>query len=174
MARPSGGMLLCTDALAFLAAYPFRGDELVYCDPPYLPSTRRRRKVYRFELSEEQHAELLHLLRSLPCKVVISGYPSALYAAMLKDWSYESFQSRTHKTWATENVWFNFPKPGVLHDARFLGSDFRERHTIRRRLQRLQRRLQSLSPSEQGELLVWLSEELRSRHNAPNHCGISR
>jgi DNA adenine methylase len=158
--RPPGAVLVCADALSFLENYPFRGDEFVYCDPPYLPSARRRRRVYRFELSEEQHSELLKILCALPCQVMLSGYPSDLYAVMLEGWTCELFKARTHASWATECVWFNYPKPALLHDARFLGEDFRERHTIRRRLARIQRRLRSLSASEKGELLFWLTDEL--------------
>jgi DNA adenine methylase len=158
----SGALLVCGDALDFLASYAFQGNELVYCDPPYLPRSRRRRRVYRFELSEEQHLQLLGLLRSLPCRVMLSGYESDLYTANLEGWNCESFKVRTHASWATECIWFNFKKPDVLHDARFLGNDFRQRHTIRRRLSCLQRRIRSLSISEQAEILSWLSEELRT------------
>lgn len=37
------------DAVEFLAAQRLAGDEVVYCDPPYLPSTRRRDRVYRHD-----------------------------------------------------------------------------------------------------------------------------
>lgn len=158
--RPPSTVLICADAFAFLQAYPFQGDELVYCDPPYLPSVRRRKRVYKYEFSEGQHLELLKILGSLPCQVMVSGYPSALYDESLKGWDQELFQARTHASWVTECVWFNFQKPSVLHDARFLGDDFRERHTIRRRMTRLQRRLNSLSDPEKGEIFVWLSGKL--------------
>jgi DNA adenine methylase len=160
--RPPGALLVCADALEFLASYAFQGDELVYCDPPYLPSSRRRRRIYKFELSEEQHSQLLALLQSLSCRVMVSGYSSELYSACLGGWTCETFQVRTHASWATECVWFNFPRPEILHDARFLGDDFRQRHTVRRRLSRLQRRLRSLSTAEKGEVFTWLSDELRT------------
>lgn len=155
-----GALLICADAFSFLSNYAFRGDELVYCDPPYLPSSRRRRRVYRLDLSEERHADLLQLIVNLPCMVMISGYPSALYAERLGDWEHECFQVRTHSSWTTESIWCNFNKPDVLHDGRFLGGNFRERHTIRRRLERTRKRLKALSTSEKGELLAWLSREL--------------
>src|SRR5690348_10408941 len=40
-ARPAATMLVCTDALDFLESYPFHGDEVLYCDPPYVASSRR-------------------------------------------------------------------------------------------------------------------------------------
>jgi len=64
------------DAIAWLSAYQFQGDEFVYADPPYLMATRRQhRQIYRCELGEEgQHLALLNCLKSLPCAVMISGY----------------------------------------------------------------------------------------------------
>ncbi|MDE0211210.1 MAG: hypothetical protein OXJ64_15165, partial [Boseongicola sp.] len=38
-------------AHAFLAAFPFRGTELVYSDPPYVQGTRRSRRRYRHDYS---------------------------------------------------------------------------------------------------------------------------
>lgn len=166
--RPPGTDLLCADALTFLSTYSFQGDELVYCDPPYLPSVRRRRRVYKFELSERQHADLLEILRSLPCRVMISGYESELYHSSLVGWSCESFRVRTHASWAEEFVWFNFEKPAILHDGRFIGADFRERHTIRRRLDRIRKRIAPLSASEKGELHAWLSKEID--HGSGDPC----
>jgi len=71
---------LVGDALAFLRSYAFTGNELVYADPPYVRSTRRTRaRAYRYEMDDHQHVELLALLKSLSCAVMVSGYRSALY-----------------------------------------------------------------------------------------------
>jgi site-specific DNA-adenine methylase len=43
---PSLATYIEADAVDFLASRRFRGDEVIYCDPPYLPSTRRRARVY--------------------------------------------------------------------------------------------------------------------------------
>ena len=40
------------DGVAFLQNYPFHGGELVYCDPPYLHSTRRDPGLYRYEMAD--------------------------------------------------------------------------------------------------------------------------
>jgi len=50
---------------------------LVYSDPPYLHATRSSGRRYRFDYAEADHVELLTLLTSLPCQVIVSGYPSA-------------------------------------------------------------------------------------------------
>jgi hypothetical protein len=53
----------------FLDEYDYRGGELVYSDPPYLMRTRSSRRRYRFDYEEQDHIELLGLLKRLPCKV---------------------------------------------------------------------------------------------------------
>ena len=73
-------------AHAFLASFPFLGPELVYSDPPYLHATRRSARRYRFDYEEVDHVALLDLLKDLPCQVMVSGHPSALYDEMLAGW----------------------------------------------------------------------------------------
>ena len=68
----------------FLRQYDYSGTELIYSDPPYLVETRTSRRRYRFEYTKQDHAGLLELLKSLPCKVILSGYPSALYDEFLE------------------------------------------------------------------------------------------
>ncbi|MCY4228398.1 MAG: hypothetical protein OXF20_12075 [Gammaproteobacteria bacterium] len=73
---------------AFLKRYPFEGRELVFADPPYLRSTRKapERYRYRHDYAEQDHVELLGILKSLPCQVMLSGYRSALYDELLSEW----------------------------------------------------------------------------------------
>ena len=69
----------------FLTRYDYTGTELIYCDPPYLPETRTSRRKYRFEYTKRDHVALLELLKSLPCHIILSGYPSLLYDDLLDD-----------------------------------------------------------------------------------------
>ena len=74
----------CGDALAFLERLECRGDEFVYLDPPYLIETRRNgKRIYRHEMSFDDHVRLLVIIRELDCMVAISGYWSEMYADML-------------------------------------------------------------------------------------------
>lgn len=66
---------------------------LHYVDPPYLHETRTRAHrradnggVYRHELTDDDHAQLLAFLRTLKGMVVLSGYPAPLYDQALPDW----------------------------------------------------------------------------------------
>lgn len=151
--------LYCIDAVEFLQQYRFTGDELVYCDPPYLLETRRGGKIYRHEYQAKDHVRLLEVIKALPCAVMISGYNNPLYSGMLPDWQTYSFEVATQNGKATETVWFNYPLPQHLHDTRFLGNDFREREKIRRRTDNLKRKISALSQHERSAIFGWMQEQ---------------
>ena len=147
------------DGIQFLEARHFERDELVYCDPPYLPTTRPAgRKLYRFEMTNADHRRLLRAIRDLPCMVMISGYWSQMYAHALKAWNVTSYEAMTRGGPAVEYLWFNFPPPVALHDYRFLGKDFRERERIKRQKARWTARLLRMPPLQRQALLAAIAE----------------
>jgi hypothetical protein len=150
---------LHADGVAFLASFRFSGNELVYCDPPYLMSTRSGKRLYQHEMSDVDHRRLLRVLQDLPCAVMISGYSSVLYAQMLKGWNATSFPASTrggHQ--AAEWLWSNFERPVVLHDYRYLGDDFRERERIKRKKLRWVAKLQRMPVLERQALLAAIAD----------------
>ena len=146
------------DALSFLKGYDFQGNELVYADPPYLPETRQREKVYRCEYTYEDHTRLLKLLVTLPCMVMISGYSNDLYDLELLGWRKISFSAMSHSGVRVECVWMNFEPQMRLHDSRFMGDTYRDRQTIQRRQARLRSRIDSMDPVERNDLLQWMQD----------------
>lgn len=129
---------------------------VVYADPPYLGYTRSgSRPIYKHEMmNEEKHLELLEVLKSLECDVLLSGYQSKLYKKELKDWRCISYQSMTRGGFAaTESLWMNYPEPFELHDYRYLGDDFRERERITRKKKRWLSRLRKMKPIERYAIL---------------------
>lgn len=84
---------------------------LFYLDPPYLAETRShqaRCKGYRHEMSADAHAHVLDAACKLKGRVLISGYPSALYERYLKNWQRVEFASVAHGgTQRTECVWLS-------------------------------------------------------------------
>lgn len=145
--------IVAGDGIAFLDSYKFTGDELVYCDPPYLLATRSSGKIYRHEMTEVDHQRLLRCIRKIPALVVISGYWSQMYASGLKGWNSIHFEAMTRGRLATEWLWFNFPEPTVLHDYRYLGTNFRERERIKRKKNRWTARLARMPLLERQALL---------------------
>jgi DNA adenine methylase len=67
---------------------------LHYVDPPYMPETRSTKSgrgrlkyhAYAHEMTTEDHAELLEVLRNVAGMVVLSGYPAPLYENAVSDW----------------------------------------------------------------------------------------
>lgn len=158
-----GLTLLNADALAWLASTVLSDDAFLYLDPPYLMHTRScQRPLYRHEFSEEQHRTLLGIIKRLPCRVMISGYWSRMYADALRSWRTVTFQASTRGgRMATEWVWMNYPEPLELHDYRHLGGDYRERERIKRKQLRWRSRLQRMDGLERYALLNCI-EDLRS------------
>ncbi len=146
------------DAIDCLNVLPVDVSTFVYSDPPYHPETRRRARVYKHDYSVDDHVRLLDCLVDLPCKVLISGYTSPLYEQRLASWNRHTFLVQTRVGMREECVWFNYPKPEIPHDDRYLGDGFRQREVIRRRQTRIRQRLGKLSLAEQTSLHTWLGE----------------
>jgi hypothetical protein len=134
-------------------------DALIYCDPPYLLEMRKSGPLYRCEMTTAQHVRLLGILTRLPCQVMVSGYWSPLYAEALQGWHAEHFEVMTRGgSRATEWLWCNFTPLHALHDYRYLGSNFRERERIKRKMQRWKARLLKMPALERQALLTALAE----------------
>jgi DNA adenine methylase len=65
-------------------------------------------------MTEADHAELLGVLRQVRGKVMLSGYPSALYDGALTGWNRHTFDMPNHaaggrsKRRVAESLWCNF------------------------------------------------------------------
>jgi site-specific DNA-adenine methylase len=136
----------------FLAEYQYQGRELVYSDPPYLQSTRSSSRRYRFDYEEADHVQLLRLLKSLPCQVMISGYASALYAEQLVGWRSVAIQVMNQSGVRTEKVWFNFTLDR-LHWARYAGRNFTDRQRIKRKAESWAQRYRGMPRAERLAVL---------------------
>ena len=88
-------------------------DTLIYCDPPYVASTRSSPDVYGSEMTNEQHEELIDSLLSCKGHVVLSGYASPMYESRLKSWQTIETDIANHsasgkaKSRRREMLWIN-------------------------------------------------------------------
>lgn len=137
----------------FLKNFDYEDNALVYSDPPYLIETRTSRHRYRFEYTKQKHIELLELLKSLPCQVILSGYPSALYDELLSDWNSITLQAMSRGGPRTEKLWYNYDIDRV-HWASYAGKNFTDRQRIKRRAQGWGRRYHALPPMEKLAVLA--------------------
>lgn len=150
------------DAIDYLRSRPWTGagDEMVYADPPYMMDSRTGGRLYRYELTDAQHAVLLDVLCDLAARgvrVMVSGYYSKRYAAALRGWTLITFGSMTRRGMALEHLWMSFPDPVELHDYRYLGEDFRERERIKRKIARWRERLSAMPRLERQAMLAALA-----------------
>lgn len=151
-----GLILHNADALAFLTSYAFDGRELLYVDPPYVAATKKNRRYYRHEYTDEDHCKLLDTLLKLDCRVMISGYPSALYERALRGWEVKELVNVSHAGLRRERLWANFEFSPDLHDYAPIGGSFRERERIRRKTSRWVHKLARLPDLERRAVLAAL------------------
>lgn len=62
---------------------------LHYLDPPYVKDTRykgQKTRVYKHEMTDDDHSEILATVNGLRGMVVISGYDNDMYNDILKGW----------------------------------------------------------------------------------------
>ena len=146
-------------AVELLTSYTFNPDlrYCIYLDPPYpLHSRKSQRLVYNCEMSDEQHERLLDTILALPenVDVLISTYQNELYESRLADWRLKTFTAQTRQGTATEYLYMNYQNPtGLLHDYRYLGTDFIDRQRIKRKIAREVAKLQNLPPAERNAIL---------------------
>lgn len=104
--------------------YYGKGDCMVYCDPPYVASTRTG-KVYEHEMTLGQHERLLNALRaavSRGARVAISGYDNELYNDILTDWRSVSYNvalafrvdEDRQSAERVEKLWMSYPQAAEL------------------------------------------------------------
>jgi DNA adenine methylase len=112
----------CRPAVEVIAKYG-APDAVLYCDPPYLAATRsalakRRGADYAVEYATDaKHRELAAALHAAPAAVLLSGYPSALYAELYAGWwriertvdKPSSLTSGGRAARGTEVIWSNRP-----------------------------------------------------------------
>lgn len=88
---------------------------LHYVDPPYVMDTRydgaKSGRIYRHEMNDQDHQELLETLTNLKGMVMLSGYPSELYNDLLVGWKRLDINARISAgrgtSIRTECLWLN-------------------------------------------------------------------
>jgi DNA adenine methylase len=114
-------------------------DTFFFCDPPYLPETRKGGR-YNTEMTEDEHKRFLELCTKLSGKILICGYSNDLYDEALKSWATKEWQVACHAVGRTkrtgilgkgsalkmqpriEKVWFNYNKEDGLEEGKKLGA----------------------------------------------------
>ena len=83
-------------------------DVFIYADPPYLHGTRKN-YLYKHEMEDAGHVELLEALLNHHGKVMLSCYDNDLYNNMLAGWRKESIKTQAEGGLKrTETLWMNY------------------------------------------------------------------
>ncbi|MCL4639329.1 MAG: DNA adenine methylase [Olivibacter sp.] len=140
--------------------YDKGSDTVFYFDPPYLISTRSsRRRVYRYDWSDQDHVDFLALVKNIQSNVLISHYPCELYDNRLAEWRTHDFTIQSRGGQKRERVYMNFEVPEILQDFRYIGKDYTDRQRIKRKISRHLSRLKRLEGNERVAVLSAIIEE---------------
>lgn len=97
----------CLPALELISRYDTE-DVFMYLDPPYLHGTRKN-YLYKYEMSDRDHEELLRVLVKHPGKILLSGYENEMYNDHLSSWSKVQKDTNAENGLArTETLWMNY------------------------------------------------------------------
>ena len=95
---------------------------LFYCDPPYVHEARSSTGEYGdFEMTLEQHQELLEVLAVIKGKFILSGYHNPLHDHWAEEHGFRCVEieidnkasSKKTKDTKVECLWMNYEKPAV-------------------------------------------------------------
>ena len=166
--RSSAVTMLQADGIRFveLAAEWQLPELLTYIDPPYMLATRTKRRLYANEMADADHQRLLAAVKQLRGPTFVSGYRSDLYLAELSDWRLETRWVITRGgTLREECLWSNVvsdPKSSALAmQYSALGSNFRERERIARKVARWSANFQAMPRHERRAILLELLDAER-------------
>lgn len=130
-------------------------ERVFYFDPPYMKETRSYQPdIYRYDWnSEQQHADFLKCVKQSGCPVIISHYPCELYDETLKGWRVVQYNAMTRAGLRVENLYMNFPQPGLLQCPGVVGDNFTDRQRIKRKVARIVDRLKNERAQDRAAIL---------------------
>ena len=110
--RLSGVVVEHDDAIEIIKRHDSAGT-LFYVDPPYVMSTRNT-KIYKHDMSDDQHRGLAAVLKNLQGMVILSGYRCPLYDELYAGWDRldraahaDGARDRVESLWLSPNVQAN-------------------------------------------------------------------
>lgn len=147
--------LFCGDAISQIKHFGTFENIVIYADPPYRMTDRRKStKIYKYESSQKLHRDLLSLSKRILAKTIISSYKNEQYERALSKWSTHSFNAMTHGGVAEETIFYNFDLNDIkLHDYRYLGQNYKDRERIRLKIARHTNKLKQLPIQERNAIL---------------------
>jgi len=104
------------DAFTLIEKYN-RENVLMYLDPPYVLNTRKHKKYYSHEMTNEDHILLCEHINNSKAKIILSGYENEIYDKQLKYFnktSVNGYDGKGNKR--QEILWMNYKASKELFD----------------------------------------------------------
>lgn len=167
--------VICGDAFLELGSMnPAIGaGDFFYFDPPYVHEARKDLSLYRFELNNDQHRDLVESLlpaiTAAGARWMLSGYRNSIYAeaSPLRDAWQHDFTAMTRRGPAIETLWMNYdPEASSIAETTYAGSGFRERERIKRKASRWAEKFAALPRHEQQAILTMIDRECVNRRSS--------
>lgn len=148
------------DAINILKKLTVAGtDTFVFMDPPYLHSTRPNSiKLYKHEMTDSDHKQLLSSVLQLNCNVMIIHPVCELYDTRLKGWRKVLIKVRYHNKTSLECLYMNYDLPEQLQVDAYLGTDCWDRQRIKRKALSLVNKLIALPELERNYIIKRVQE----------------
>jgi DNA adenine methylase len=109
-----------------------RAETFFYLDPPYVPGTRRTKKIYQYEMTREDHHELTNLLLNLKGQAILSGYRDEEIHAPLEQagwkkvdiaWKCYAVHAKHGRPPRTESLWIKTHTEELFTNKKKKGDD---------------------------------------------------
>lgn len=135
---------------------------MIYADPPYRFINRRgKRNLYKYEMTDEQHLQFVIACSTVNANCMISHPENDMYDKHLHGWTKEKFTVSYHGHVTQECIYYNYPKPSVLQTYDYVGSDCWDRQRVKRKIERLARKLADLPALERNAVIARAIHQIR-------------
>jgi DNA adenine methylase len=125
-----------------------------FIDPPYHHESRPNNShLYKFEMTHNDHVFLLCSLLNTKYNCMIIHPQCDLYNRFLFSWRTVQVKVRYHNKTSVENLYMNYPRPVKLLTYGMYGTDCWDRQRIKRKGDRLIKKLLSLNEAERNYIL---------------------
>lgn len=99
-------VLVCNrDGIELISKYKNKDNVLIYCDPPYVQSTRTSNRRYDIDMEDDTQDRFLEVCIGCKCKMLISGYDNEKYNMLLEN-GYNKVEFEVNHR--IETLWKNY------------------------------------------------------------------
>lgn len=135
-------------------------DTFIFMDPPYLHSTRpNSTNLYKYEMTDADHMELLSNALDLKCNVMIVHPVCDMYDSWLKGWRKVLVKVRYNNKTSLECLYMNYNVPSTLQTDAYLGIDCWDRQRIKRKARSLIQKLTALPELERNYVITRVQQK---------------